>query len=80
MTTAHSAKSGRYSVTIDKSTPSVIDGFSNTQSAICGFSWASINLQDAVHTVVVTTLGQSSNSAANSAANGATNFELDGFV
>ena len=80
MSTAHSAKSGRYSVSVDKSTPSVVDGFSNTQNALCGFGWSAVNLQDALHTVVVTTLGQSSNSAANSAANGASNFELDGFV
>jgi hypothetical protein len=80
MVTAHSAKSGIYSVGVDKSIPSVIDGFSNTQSASCGFGWSAANLQNAVHTVVITTLGQSSNSAANSAPNGASNFEVDGFV
>ena len=76
MSTAQSDKSGKYSVTLDNVTPAVIDGFSNSTNASCGFGWSMAGLQDVLHTVVVTTLGQSS--AAN--ADGASNFELDGFV
>jgi len=76
MSTAQSDKSGKYSVTVDNVSPVVIDGFSNSTNASCGFGWSTAGLQDILHTVVVTTLGQSS--AAN--ADGASNFELDGFV
>jgi hypothetical protein len=76
MNTAQSDKSGKYSVAIDGSTPTAIDGFQNSPSASCGFGWSTVGLQDALHTIVVTTLGQS----AASSSNGASNFELDGFV
>jgi hypothetical protein len=76
MATAQSDKSGKYSVTVDNLTPAVIDGFSNSTNASCGFGWSMAGLQDAPHNVVVTTLGQSSASSAD----GASNFELDGFV
>ena len=76
MSTVQSNQSGQYSVSIDQqSTTTVIDGFSNSQNVMCGFGWTAAGLQDALHTVVVTTLGQSSASS-----DGASNFELDGFV
>jgi hypothetical protein len=76
MSTAQSDKSGKYSVTVDNVAPDVIDGFSNSTNASCGFGWSMAGLKDGLHTIVVTTLGQSSASSAD----GASNFELDGFV
>jgi hypothetical protein len=77
MTTAQSNTSGKYSVAIDGSTPIALDGFTDSPSPTCGFSWSASALQDVLHTVVITTQGQSS---AAGSSDGATNFELDGFV
>ena len=75
MSTVESTKSGRYSVSIDQGSNTVIDGFSNTQNVACGFGWSATDLQDALHIIVVTTLGQSLASS-----DTASNFELDGFT
>jgi hypothetical protein len=77
MITAQSDKSGKYSVAVDGSTPQAVDGFANTQAPSCGFNWAAPALQSALHTIVVTTLGQSS---ASGSSDDSSNFELDGFV
>lgn len=76
MSTAQTDTSGKYSVTLDNQTPITIDGFQNSQSAVCGLGWSTSALQNALHTVVVTTMGQSSEASSD----GASNFELDGFV
>jgi hypothetical protein len=75
MSTVESSKSGRYSVSIDQGSNTVIDGFSNVQNVACGFGWSQAGLEDALHTIIVTTLGQSLASS-----NAASNFELDGFT
>jgi hypothetical protein len=76
MSTAQTDTSGKYSVTLDDKTPIAIDGFQNSQSAVCGLGWSASELQNALHTVVVTTMGQSSEASSDDASN----FELDGFV
>jgi hypothetical protein len=76
MSNAQSDKSGKYSVAVDKSTPTAVDGFKSLASASCEIGWSAVDLQNTLHTVVVTTLGQSTAASAN----GASNFELDGFV
>lgn len=78
MSTAQSDTSGQYSVAVDSQNQVIIDGFTKSQNASCGFSWSASGLQNALHTVVVTTMGQSA--SAGSGSNGASNFELDGFV
>jgi len=77
MSTAQSDTSGQYSVAVDDQSPVTIDGFSNSQSTSCGFGWNAAGLQNALHTVVVTTMGQS---AAAGSGNDASNLEMDGFV
>jgi len=77
MHTIQSDLSGKYAVVIDGQTPVGIDGFTNTQSASCGFGWSAFGLENALHVVIVTTLGQSNLAGSGS---GASNFELDGFV
>jgi len=77
MSTAQSNTSGQYSVAVDNQNQTVIDGFTNSKSASCGFSWSASGLQNALHTVVVTTMGQSASAGSG---NGVSNFELDGFV
>jgi hypothetical protein len=77
MSTAQSDTSGQYSVAIDDQSPVTVDGFTNSQSATCGIGWSSSGLQNALHTVVVTTMGQSTSASSGDAAS---TFELDGFV
>ena len=77
MSTAQSDTSGQYSVAVDNQAPVAVDGFSNYQSASCGFGWSAPELQNSQHIVVVTTMGQSAVAGANT---DASNFELDGFV
>jgi hypothetical protein len=77
MSTAQSNRSGRYSVTVDDSTPVAVDGFVNSQNPTCGFSFSARNLTNTPHTVVVTTLGPS---AASGTGEGQANVEVDGFV
>ena len=76
MSTTQTDTSGKYSVTLDNQTPITIDGFQNSQGAVCGLGWSMSALQNALHTIVVTTMGQSSEASSD----GASNFELDGFV
>jgi hypothetical protein len=76
MSTAQTNTSGKYSVTLDDQTPISIDSFQNSQSAVCGLGWSASELQNASHTVVVTTMGQSSEASSDDASN----FELDSFV
>jgi len=77
MSTAQFDASGQYSVGIDDQSPVTVDGFSNSQKASCGYGWSASKLQNALHTVVVTTMGQSPSAASG---DDASNFELDGFV
>lgn len=77
MSTAQSHKSGKYSVAVDDSTPIAVDGFQDSPTATCVFGWSAPVLQNALHTVLVTTLGQSS---ASGSSQDSSNFELDGFV
>jgi len=77
MSAAQSNRSGRYSVTVDDSTPIAVDGFVNSPNPTCGFSFSALNLTNADHTVVVTTLGPSTSSGIG---NGPANVEVDGFV
>jgi hypothetical protein len=76
MSTTQTDTSGKYSVTLDDQTPVSIDGFQNSQSVVCGLGWSASELQNASHTVVVTTMGQSSEASSDNASN----FELDSFV
>ena len=78
MSNAQSDKSGQYSVAVDNQSPVMVDAFSPSQTPSCGIGWSASELQNALHTVVVTTLGQSSSASASG--NEASNFELDGFV
>jgi len=77
MNTSQSSQSGKFSVSIDNSAPYTVDGFSNTTDAKCGISWSSPPLSNGTHTVVVTSLGQSSQADGIA---GASTFELDGFT
>jgi hypothetical protein len=78
MSATQSDTSGQYIVTVDNSAPVVVDGYTDSHAPTCGFGWSAFGLQDADHTVVVTTLGQSPRASANGAV--APTFELDGFV
>lgn len=77
MSTAQTDTSGKYSVTLDNQTAVAIDCFQKSQNPSCEFGWSAVEVQNSLHTVVVTTMGQSSEAASGV---DASNFELDGFV
>jgi len=77
MSTAQSVLSGKFSVVLDNLAPTIIDTFKNTQTASCGITWSATNLQNELHTVIITTLGQSGSPGSSS---DSSNFELDNFV
>jgi hypothetical protein len=77
MSTSQSDTSGQYSVALDGRTPVAVDGLTNSGSATCGYGWSASDLQNALHTVAVTAMGQSASAGSG---NAASNLELDGFV
>jgi hypothetical protein len=79
MSTSQSSDSGKFSVTLDQQQPIAVDGFINHSNAVCTTAWNSYGLDDASHTVVVTTMGQS-DKGSSIGQNSASSFELDGFI
>jgi len=77
MSTAQSVQSGKFSVILDDSAPAIIDTFKDIQTASCGITWSATDLQNELHTVIITTLGQSGSPGSSS---DSSNFELDNFV
>jgi hypothetical protein len=74
VSTTQSDKSGKYSIAIDNSAPITVDAFNPSQQPTCGFGWSAAGLQDALHSIVITTEGQSALTSTDKASN----FELDG--
>jgi hypothetical protein len=74
VSTTQSDKSGKYSITLDNYAPITIDAFTPLQQPTCGIGWSAAGLQDALHTLVITTEGQSALTSTDKASN----FELDG--
>ena len=63
MTTIEGAETGLFTVSLDEGTVAVD---ASVQSSGCGTSWSSFNLENTLHTVFVTFVGDGSRSAADS--------------
>lgn len=77
MFNSKSTANGQFSVSIDNQSPVAVDSYSNSTNPTCGIDWSAFDLEDKLHILLITTLGQSALAGAGDAAS---TFELDGFT
>lgn len=77
MYNSRSTTNGQFSVAVDDQSPVAVDSYSNSTAPTCGIDWSAFNLEDQLHTLLITTLGRSESAAPDDLAS---TFELDGFT